>query len=194
MKRFLLIVGVFVAGVVLALTYYGLFAPIVIEEKEVGPFVLVYDRHIGDYKQISSIMDNLYERLRKEDSITPARGFGLYYDNPKTTPSNQLRSIGGCIVDNVDRDKIDDLKSKYYVAIFPESKSIVVGFPFKGMVSIFIGITRVYPKLGQYVSEHQYPMVPVMEVYDQPHKKITYIASYELRPDVFDAFLGKPKK
>jgi hypothetical protein len=37
-------------------------------------------------------------------------------------------------------------------------------------------------------------MVPVMEVYDQPHKKITYIAAYELRQDVFDAFLGKPEK
>jgi hypothetical protein len=39
-----------IIGIVLFLFYLGFFSKIIIEEKEMGPFVLIYEDHKGDYK------------------------------------------------------------------------------------------------------------------------------------------------
>ena len=183
------IVGVIIVlAVIVSLAFlsrYGLFASVTITEKNVGPFLLVYKKHIGDYKDVGQIMDKIYYDLKDSNSIETTiettKGFGLYYDNPQEVDKKKLRSIVGCIVENKSMDDLEKIKSKYGVKEYPSSKSVVAEFPYKGKPSIFLGILKVYPKLGAYISEHNYAKTPIMELYDQPNEKIEYIASVSLQ-------------
>ena len=189
MKKTAIAIGVIIIVVLLTLSYYGFFAKVTIVEKEVGDFWLLYEKHVGDYKETGQVIDRIYSRLLGEDAIAPSRGFGLYFDDPKKVEKKHLRSIAGCILDNQTEDKINYLKTNYTVKKYPASKSVVAEFPFKGTPSILMGIIKVYPKLTEYLARHNYPPVPIMEIYDTPSGKISYIASVNLDGQIFDDLL-----
>ena len=134
-------------------------------------------------------MDKIYSRLLGEDAVETTRGFGLYYDNPKKVKKENLRSIVGCILENEDADKIEYLKKRYKIKKYPPSKSVIAEFPFKGTPSIFMGILKVYPKITKYMEQHNYAMVPIMEIYDSSHKTISYVESVAIEAKIYDDFL-----
>ena len=177
-----LILGLFLAR-------NGLFATVEIAEKDAGPYLMVYARHIGDYKNVAPVMDALYHDLKDNFGIATTRGFGLYYDNPQEVAAEELRSIVGCIVDDKTIEELTEAGIKYQVAMYPASPSIVAQFPYKSQLSIILGIFKVYPKLDEYLTQQNAPKVPIIELYDQPNEKIQYIASTQLPDSVFTAFL-----
>lgn len=189
MKATVSILGLIIIVVLLTLSYYGFFAQVTIVEKEIGDFWLLYEKHVGDYKETGQVMDRIYSRLLGEDAIAPSRGFGLYFDDPKKVEKKHLRSIAGCILGGQDEGKINYLKTNYQVKKYPASTSVVAEFPFKGTPSILMGVIKVYPKLTEYMAQHNYPPVPIMEIYDTPNEKISYIASVNLDGQVFDDLL-----
>jgi hypothetical protein len=178
LKNILVGLGVFFVLMLLAavVTFYrsGYFSKIVIEEKEVGPYMLVYEEHIGDYKNTKKIHENLYYALKGE-KVETTIGFGIYYDNPREVSKEKLRSDIGMILDSADYRKIDQLKAKYKVREISRQKSVVIGFPFKSSLSIMAGIFKAYPALLQYVKEKNYKQREMMEIYDMKDKKIWYI-------------------
>ncbi len=176
------------------LSGYGLFSSVKITEKNVGPYLLIYEKHIGDYKNAGSVMDKLYYDLKDNYKIETTKGFGLYYDNPQDVAKEELRSIIGCIVEEKTIEDLKDLNNKYGIQEYPISKSVVAEFPFKGKMSIILGIFKVYPKLGAYLEKHEYSPAPVMELYDQPSEKIEYISSVNLSKEVFESFLKTNEK
>jgi hypothetical protein len=190
MGRLLTIIGFVAAVVVLGLAYYGIFAPVVFVEKEMGPYVLVYEKHLGEYKQTAGIMEKINSKLLGEEGVFAGKNFGLFYDNPKAVEAANLRSIAGCIVENVPDDKIKRLKDNFLVAEFPEAQCVVAELPYKGFVSILLGTLRVYPKLAEYMQAHQYTMVPIMEIYDKPNRKLFYVVAHTLGPYTFENLLG----
>jgi hypothetical protein len=189
MKLMASVLGALIILIVVTLSYYGLFTKISIAEKDMGGFWLLYEKHIGDYKEVGKVMDKIYSRLLGEDAIETSRGFGLYYDDPKKVKKEDLRSIVGCILDKQDENKIDYLKKNYKIKYYPASKSVVAEFPFKGKPSIFIGIVKVYPKVAEYITQHNYRPGPIMEIYDTPNEKIFYVASIAMDTDIFNSFL-----
>lgn len=175
-KIILLMLALVLTGGAVLLYYIGFFSSIVFEEKETGPFVLVYEEHIGAYKGTAQIQDKLYYSLINEEKIETYKGFGIYYDNPREVPTDELRSIAGCILEEKDYEKVSDLQQKgYTVKEIPVRHSIVTEFPFKNGFSIIAGIFRVYPKLNQYIADNNLSTNEIMEIYDVPGKKITYI-------------------
>ena len=189
MKKTLIAIGLIIIVLLLTLSYYGLFARVTIVQKEIGDFWLIYEKHVGEYKETGQVINRIYSKLLGEDAIAPSRGFGLYFDDPKKVEKKNLRSIAGCILDKQDEGKIDQLKTNYQVQKFPVSTSVVAEFPFRGTPSIFLGLVKVYPKLTEYLAQHKYPPVPIMELYDTPNEKISYIASVNLDRQVFDDLL-----
>ena len=187
------IIGIIIVLVVIVLlivlSRYGLFASVKIAEKNVGPYLLVYKKYIGDYKNVGQVMDKLYYDLKDNYGIDTTKGFGLYYDNPQEVDKEKLRSIVGCIVEDKSVNDLNSISSKYGVKEYPSSKSVVAEFPYKGKMSIILGIFKVYPKLSTYIEEHKYAQMPIMELYDQPNEKIEYISSVNLPKKLFDAFL-----
>ena len=187
------IIVLILAAIFLILGFFlarnGLFANVEITEKNTGPYLMVYTKHIGDYKNVGLIMDAMYNDLKDNFGITTTRGFGLYYDKPKEVPAEELRSVVGCLVDDKTIEALTEVGSKYQVATYPASLSVVAEFPFKGQLSIVLGLFKVYPKLAAYLTEKNAPKVPIMELYDQPSGKIEYIASTQLPDSIFTEFL-----
>lgn len=186
MKKFLAVLGVIVVLIVAVLAYYGAFTPVVISEKKMGPFQLVYEKHIGDYKESGTVIDRVYQNL-KNDSVETARGFGLYYDDPAQVETAKLRSIVGCIPD--DTGKVRELMQKYNVREYPASNCVVAEFPYRGTISIILGIIKVYPVLGKYMNDKSYAGGPIMEIYDPAGKKVYYICSLDIDMKVLNSFL-----
>ena len=185
--KLILILMIFLLLIVLAiLARFGAFAKVEISEKDFGPYWLVFEKHIGSYKNVAPIMDNVYENLKKE-GIETTKGFGLYYDKPGDISEENLRSIVGCIVE--DDSITEDLKDKFSVVKFPVSPSVIAKFPYKGMVSIIFGVFKVYPKLGTYLEKNECQSSPIMELYDKPNKEILYVSSKTIAKEVFDSYL-----
>ncbi|MFC1489662.1 GyrI-like domain-containing protein [Candidatus Latescibacterota bacterium] len=178
---------VFVLTAVLA--RYGLFVSVKISEQEVGPYVLVCENHVGPYQNTGPIMDKIYYDLKDNFRLETTKGFGIYYDNPREVAKDELRSIAGCIVETKSLDETKQIIDKYKIMEFPASKSVVTEFPFKGKLSVFVGIFKVYPKLAAFAAERSYAQKPIMEMYDMPNAKIVYISSVHLDDEVFDSFL-----
>lgn len=185
MKKVLIAIGIIIALFVIALAYYGAFTSVVVYEKKMGPFQLVYEKHVGNYKEVGEVIYKVYQSLKK-DSIETTRGFGLYYDNPKQVENTKLRSVVGCILD--DKSKAGVLKN-YNIKEYPVSNCVVAEFPNKGTMSIIVGIFKAYPALGKYMNEKNYMGGPIMEIYDGVNKKIYYLCSVDLDMKVYDSFL-----
>ncbi|HQP47106.1 MAG TPA: hypothetical protein PKX12_00140 [Spirochaetota bacterium] len=174
MKKIINAVIMVLAGFFIALIYSGLFSTVDISEREIGPFILVYQHHTGDYAGTGDIQNTIYQTLRKEFNVSATKGFGQYYDDPKKVPAEKLRSIAGCILEPEYRDRIPAIAKKYIVSEYKKTKSVVAVFPYKNQLSIFLGVLRVYPALDKYIQHKGYPFSPALEIYDLGSKKIIY--------------------
>ena len=192
MKVVGVIVGVVIVLIIAFLGYYGLFTKITVEEKSFDSFWMVYKKHVGEYKGVGPVMDAIYNDLKDNYSISATRGFGVYYDNPREVPKEKCRSIVGSILENTELGRVDELKEKYFVREYPASSVVTAEFPFKGTLSIIIGIFKVYPKLGKYITEKGYESRPMFEIYDMPAMKTIYGMSKDLEAELLDSFLKKP--
>ncbi len=158
------------------LAHIGLFVEIVVEEKEMGPYVLVYEDHKGDYKGTANIQDNIYYSLLRSHNIKTYKGFGIYYDNPKEVATSELRSIAGVILEEKDYDKKKFLTDEgYSIKEVEARKSIVVEFPYKNNFSVMLGLMRVYPVIEEYIKSNDLENKEMMEIYDVPSGKIIYL-------------------
>jgi hypothetical protein len=170
------VLALFIIGLIAFFGHIGVFSKVVIDEKEMGPFVLVYNEHKGDYKHTAKIQDDIYYSLLNDHKIETYKGFGIYYDNPKKVPVEELRSIAGCILEPSDYDKIEMLQENgFNIKEIPQQNSIVTEFPFKNQFSIIAGIMKVYPKIEKYIEKHNLTTSEMMEIYDVPSKKIIYL-------------------
>ncbi|ULQ58893.1 GyrI-like domain-containing protein [Brucepastera parasyntrophica] len=154
--------------------YFGGFAKITIRTLNQGGEILVYENVTGPYSQSAKVSDRIYYDLLDNDGIETTKGFGIYYDNPKNTAQDKLRSEVGCIIENADNTVTEKLREKYQVKQLPVENCAVAEFPLRGSFSIMMGIMRVYPAIEKYMREHKYNDGPVMEIYDVPEKKIIY--------------------
>jgi hypothetical protein len=166
---------VFIGFIVIMYSYYGGFKKIEFVVSEQGGEILIYENVTGDYKQSPIFMDKIYNSLLNNDNIETYKGFGIYYDNPRKVEKSKLRSEIGCILEVKDSAKVDELKSRYNIKSYPKALCLVAEFPYKGKLSIFIGIMKVYPALGKFLQKEGYSELgAVMEIYDTPNKKIIY--------------------
>ncbi len=189
-----LVLAVVIAGL-LYLARCGLFAKVTVDEREEGPFLLVFKKHSGDYKNIGPVMDDVYHKLRDELQLETTRGFGLYYDNPQEREKSELRSLGGCLVDGLTPEELQsrypDIKESMGVAQFPASLSVAAEHPYRGTVSVVLGVLRVYPRLQAWMKKYNRRSVPVMEIYDTPRQTITYLAAVGVPDSIYEKLLNQ---
>lgn len=172
------------------LIYLGLFTSVRFSKKNIGPYYLVCEKYIGDYSNTGEVMDRIYNDLKK-DNVDAERGFGLYYDNPREVEESKLRSIVGCVLERDYINRIDELRKKYRIEEFPQNQCLTTSFPYKGTLSIYMGIIKVYPKLSEEIEKGGYKMVPVMEMYDSNQGKIDYIAGVGLDQEYYKKLIEK---
>jgi len=173
-KVILIIFAVLAVLFIAIYAYYGGFKKISFQIENQGGETVVYENVTGDYSQTGIVTDRIYHTLLNDEKIETTKGFGVYYDCPKSVEKDKLRSEIGCIVENIDSTTLARLSEKYQVKTLPHSDFIVTEFPFKGKPSILIAIMKVYPALSKFCEEHGYIDSPITEIYDMPNKKIIY--------------------
>ena len=173
LKIILLSVVLIVIFLTTVYAYFGGFKTIVFKEEEQGGETIVYEEMIGDYSQTPKVQDKIYHSLLTDEKIETTKGIGIYYDNPKKVEKSKMRSEIGCILESLDKADLVKLSEKYKVKTLPKSKCIVTEFPYKGMISVFVGVMKVYPAYDRY-KQNGTGDNPMLEIYDIPNKKIVY--------------------
>jgi len=179
MKTTLSVLGALIIVIGLALYYYGFFTRIQFSEKKMGPFYLVYEKHIGNYKETEKIMDRIYEDVLNNYTVRPTGTFSMYYNDPELTYEHELKSLGGCFFefsDNKQRDEIEKqlkiLRKKYRVQISPWLTTSYCEFPFKGKLSVLFARYRISPKLIEHIMRGGYRLAPITELFYVPDQKM----------------------
>lgn len=175
LKIILIVIVVLIAIVAIIYIYYGGLSKVEVKEEMQGGEVLVYEEVIGDYAQTGKYTDKVYYELLNNEEISTTKGFGIFYDNPQQVEKSKLRSEIGCIVEGLDSTQIADLAGKYKVRTYPKVNYVTAEFPFKGHMSIMLGLMKVYSQIDKYIKEHGISdKGAIMEIYDVPNKKIIY--------------------
>ncbi|MBU0576115.1 GyrI-like domain-containing protein [Patescibacteria group bacterium] len=179
MRKILKILGVVLLALLLltvtVLTHAGLFESVVVTEENVGPYILVYQDHIGSYYKVKPAMNEVHNGLLNM-GIETYRGAGVYYDDPQEVPTDELRSEVGSILEEKDLDKLDQIKQTYEIKEIPQQRSIVAQFPIRNTLSYIIAPAKVYKKIQLVWQQQAYPKAKYgFEIYDVSKKKIIYI-------------------
>ena len=176
-----LIITVIIFAFVIAIAcgvygYYGGFKTITFEVKGQYEDVFVYEDVAGNYGQAPIYIKKVKKGLLNEFKIVTTQSAGIYYDNPQQVKDvRKLRSEIGCIINTTDSARIAAISTRFKVKRLPDKKYIIGQFPYKGSVSIFIGLIKVYPALNEFVEANGYnPDGPVIEIYDELNKTIIY--------------------
>ncbi|MFV0467802.1 MAG: GyrI-like domain-containing protein [Dysgonomonas sp.] len=165
---------VIVASFLLVYGYYGGFKSVKVKVEEQGGELLLYKEVVGDYSRAAAVMDSIQLALFRKGIVSKA-GFGIYYDNPRTTEVSLLRSEVGFILSNPDTAIVAQLSRDFRIKSFPRNKYLTSVFPYKGRLSIIVGIVNVYPAMNSYLKEkNMNDQGFVMEIYDLKAKKIEY--------------------
>ncbi|MGL1893490.1 MAG: hypothetical protein OCD02_17770 [Spirochaetaceae bacterium] len=176
MKVFIIVLCFVLLFVLINFIYYGGLKKIVPKEEISGGETLVYNFMKGDYSQSGTVSDQVYWDLINKLNITTYKGAGIYYDNPQNVSKENLRSDIGCILEDDDKDRIEDIEKLYKTKVIENKKYLIVEFQYKGKLSVLIGLLKVYPRLNKLKkSDKQY----IMEIWDIPNKKIIYRMNLE---------------
>lgn len=124
-------------------------------------------------------MDGIQKAL-ETDGITSEIWLGIYFDDPATTPADQLRSEVWSIIEKNDISKLKKNNKNYLIKKIPSMKSVVATFPIKNDLSFMIGPMKAYPLMTKYMTEKKYnPVVEGMELYDMKNKVTYYFAKIQ---------------
>ena len=152
-----LLIGILVFVVYLT-NYLGAFQGVKISEGVAPTFHLLGRDHVGPYHKIVSEIEEV-EAWAKVHAVDCSQSFGLYFDDPRSTEQERLKSFGGCWVSEQalpalpEGFRILDWTAPYFVkAIFEGSPSI--------------GPMKVYPKVEEeIISKHLRRLPGTLEVY-----------------------------
>lgn len=175
MKKILLVAGIAAAVLVLGgaglLAYLGMFSTVAVVEKEMGPYTMVYESFVGPYAQSGQVFERLYKSL-KADGIEAEDGIGIYYDDPRKVPANQLRSDCACVLTPDQVVKAQSLGPKYRFKTIERSASLVVEFPIRNAMSYMIAPMKTYPALAQAAKAKGYTTGAPYEYYTMKAKQM----------------------
>lgn len=167
------------SGAASFLYYMGMFSEIPVERSKKGPYNFAYVEHIGPYSGVGKPMEKLDEKMCAA-GFNSRDGIGLYYDDPKTTSSEELKSEVGFIIINEDMGKIDGAKEEFDFQILPAGDYAVAEFPIRNILSYMLGPMKVYPAIDAFVTEKNLTASgPGIEIYDMAAKKIFFLMKVE---------------
>lgn len=170
--------------------YFGAFTKIVVAKETRPSAVLAYQTYQGKYSKVGPVMNALYADLIRDFQVSPTRGFGLYYDDPREVAAEQCRAVVGCVLDDTEDEKMAQIRERFSVVEMPESQALVVRFPYKGSLSIILGVLRVYRPLLKQIERQNIGSGPIMEIYDMPNCVIEYIRPYSLKNELLEQYLN----
>ncbi|MCF8302927.1 MAG: hypothetical protein K9I94_06585 [Bacteroidales bacterium] len=178
MKRFLSYTGlilVFLIAIAFgAFWYAGIFTSFSVTEIEVGPYTGLYENVYGDHSDASEVRNKIYKELNG-DKLTVSSVFGVYFEEPESTPKGDLMGYAGCMIAHSDTVHLDDLRYPYETLRMKRNKRIVVDIRYENNLTQLAGMLRIHPAMREYAEIKGYQVKPIMEIYDLPNQRIRYI-------------------
>lgn len=155
LKKAVWIVLALIVVLVAAGIYLGVHSTVKIEKAQAGPYYIVCLDHIGPYKDIAKKFQGV-KKLLDEQKITPVAACGIFYDDPRSVPSDKLRSKGGYIVTGkVDIEIAEELK-------IPKREAVIA----KVKAHPAVAAVKTYPKIHKWLNANNYvPVGPCLEIY-----------------------------
>ena len=160
------------------LAHMGVFNVLTVTEEEIGPCTYVYESFAGDYAKTGPVFEKLYKSLLA-DGAPASKGIGIYYDDPKKTAKDDLRSDCGAVIFENDLVKLPKLLEKYTARTLSAKVRPTVEFPYRNGLSFMIGPMKAYPALTKYVVKKGYKVKSAIEIYDMDGGKIIYAMDVE---------------
>lgn len=118
-------------------------------------------------------MDKIYEDFLAQ-GWEIGSSIGIFYDDPQSVPTDELRSDLGIVVKSRDLENIGELSGTYLTQTLSQANRLLATFPNKNQMSFVVGVFKVYPVMNEYLEEHNYAYdVPRIEMYDE--NKIIYL-------------------
>jgi hypothetical protein len=139
-----------------------------------GPYTLVYDSFVGDYKDTGPVFERVNQTLLKE-GIMANDGIGIYHDDPAKVPAGQRRSDCGSVLPEKDLGRVPELQQKHKIMVLEKKPSMVAVFPVKNMLSYMLGPMKGYEALMDYAGSKGYRLTEPYEYYDMAGKKIYFV-------------------
>lgn len=170
------VIALFLAApslLVVWLAWTGFFTDVKVNETTVGPLVMVYEEHTGPYDGTEDVIKQISGLLEKSN-IETTQSFAIYYDDPKLSALDSLRSIAGWIIGSPDTTKIKSAGATYKIMRLPAKQYAIAEIKNRGALSAFAGSVKVYAALDRYMKENEYLLSPTMEIYDG-NKTIRYL-------------------
>jgi len=161
-----------VAAVLGALTYMGYFKTITFQKENVGPFVLAYQEHVGQYRNMGPVFHRVCNVVgqKKIPDVLPAV---MAFDDPRVAGPDNCRAFCGMLIPpTAFSTSLSGWLADQNVSVrqLPASQAYVTWFPFRNTFSYALGPRKVYPaarnlktaRMG--VDDHG-----AMEVYGKTH-------------------------
>lgn len=175
LKLILFLVLVVIVASVSMFIYYGGLKSIDLQVEYTGGDTLVYTEVVGNYSKCVAAMDSMYLVLTSKENIDVNKVFAIYYHNPKYVDKDSLHTDVGCVIENADSTIMAELSKNHKIKIFPKEDYITTQFPYRGRVSIIVGVIKVYTAMKSYARKHNINGTGyAMEIYDFQKKKIIY--------------------
>ncbi len=174
------IVGIIVLSVIvlviLWLMYMGMFSKLIVQEKEMGPYTMAFEKFIGPYSQTKVAFDNVYNKL-KDKGFKTSKGIGIYYDDPTKVPAKELRSDCGSIIEENDLLRLIELQGVVEIKTISAGNCLVTVMPIKNSLSYMFGPMKAYGAMIKYAKEKniELGLEASYEIYDMPNKMIYYV-------------------
>jgi len=151
MKILLAILGVLLAGGVALSGYMGLFRKILVEEREEGPFTLVYQELDSvDMRRVGEITTALNDLLAKHE-IERRKPLDVFFPDG--------RSEIGFAVEGAAPDRLAALSGGAKVREIPARRCMVTRFPWRNTMSFMAGYFKVDPALARHREARGYEKV-----------------------------------
>ena len=182
MRKLITVALIFILFVVSYLAYLGAFQEMKISERELGPYRVIYKKHQGAYSDTNDLFTE-FSQWKLKQNLSSAHLMGVYYDDPAQIDESKLRSEIGLSLSETDYKRLSNIfASEFHFKQIPPRRYTMTTFPYKNMLSIFLGLGKAYPALNDYIKEKGYPDDVhneqngfTLEIYDETKSLITYL-------------------
>ncbi len=162
-KILLSLLIIFLIGAGAFYAYMGGFQKIEVTRSKFGPVEIIYAQHRGPYKELG-VAWSQFQKQWEAAGLKRCESLAIYLD-PPGTPEDKLRSILGCQLDGLSEEQQAKLKAKLPTFVIPASQGFASTFPYKNMLSFFLGPKKVYPEFQALMKRENVKEPVAIEVY-----------------------------
>ncbi len=169
LKIFGIVVIILVLVGLIEYAYLGGFSTVQVAQSEWGPVNIIAYRHKGPYADLRHSWTEFRGQWEKA-GLKECESLAVYLDPPETPPE-KLRSILGCRLDHLPAAQQAELRKAFLHLTIPRRSGLSASFPFKNVLSFWVGPTKVYPAIHKQFSMMSGATMQVaVETYGHPDR------------------------